>query len=151
MSELLCKETIDTNTYRNSTGRSGSYSTNYQNAGRELMTPDEVRQLDNRYALLFIRGERPVMDLKYNLLKHPNLALTTDGGAAAYRHGEVTMNTATITALSVERIVPTGKSGKNGASKPEITYVLLSEEEAEERYGGKVNEQQTNGKQKNGK
>ena len=151
VSELLGKETIDTNTYGKSTGRSGSYSTNYQNAGRELMTPDEVRQLDNRYALLFIRGERPVMDLKYNLLKHPNLALTTDGGAAAYRHGEVTMDTATITALSVERIVPTGKSGKNGASKPEITYVLLSEEEAEERYGGKVNEQQTNGKQKKGK
>ena len=64
VSELLGKETIDTNTYGKSEGRSGSYSTNYQISGRELMTPDEVRMLDNRYALLFVRGERPVMDFK---------------------------------------------------------------------------------------
>ena len=87
VSELLGKETIDTNTYGRSTGRSGSYSTNYQNAGRELMTPDEVRMLDNRYSLLFIRGERPVKDLKYDILKHPNIALTEDGGAAPFLHG----------------------------------------------------------------
>ena len=64
MSELLGKETIDTNTYGKSSGRSGNYSTNYQISGRELMTPDEVRMLDNCYALLFVRGERPVMDFK---------------------------------------------------------------------------------------
>ena len=63
VSKLLGKETIDTNTYGQSKGRNGSYSTNWQLAGRELMTPDEVRMLDNRYALLFIRGERPVEDL----------------------------------------------------------------------------------------
>ena len=73
MSELLGKATIDTNTYGKSTGRSGNYSTNYQISGRELLTPDEVRMLDNRYALLFVRGERPVMDLKYDILKHPNV------------------------------------------------------------------------------
>lgn len=151
VSKLLGKETIDTNTYGKSTGRSGSYSTNYQNAGRELMTPDEVRQLDNRYALLFIRGERPVMDMKYDLLKHPDIALTADGGAETYRHGEVTMNTATITTLSIEKTAISGKSEKNGAKKTETTYVLLSEEDAEELYGGKVNEHQTNGKQTNGK
>jgi len=60
VSELLGKETIDTNTYGQSKGRSGSYSINYQQSGRELLTPDEVRLLDNRYALLFIRGEYPV-------------------------------------------------------------------------------------------
>ena len=53
VSKLLGKETIDTNTYGQSKGRNGSYSTNWQLAGRELMTPDEVRMLDNRYALLF--------------------------------------------------------------------------------------------------
>ena len=81
VSKLLGKETIDTNTYGRSRGRNGSYSTNYQLAGRELMTPDEVRMLDNRYALLFIRGERPIRDLKYDILHHPNVALTTDGSA----------------------------------------------------------------------
>ena len=56
VSKLLGKETIDTNTYGKSSGRSGNYSTNYQISGRELMTPDEVRMLDNRYALLFVLG-----------------------------------------------------------------------------------------------
>lgn len=88
VSELLGKETIDTNTYGKSLGRNGNYSTNYQISGRELMMPDEVRMLDNRYALLFIRGERPVMDLKYDLLKHPSIQFITDGGAKAYMHGE---------------------------------------------------------------
>jgi len=87
VSELLGKETIDTNTYGKSSGRSGNYSTNYQISGRELMTPDEVRMLDNKYALLFIRGERPVMDFKYDILKHPNVKLSTDGGAKPYLHG----------------------------------------------------------------
>ena len=96
---FLGKETIDTNTFGKSSGRSGNYSTNYQISGRELLTPDEVRMLDNQYAILFIRGERPVMDLKYDILKHPNVAFTTDGKGGVYRHGEVTKNVATIEAL----------------------------------------------------
>ena len=87
VSKLLGKETIDTNTYGQSRGRNGSYSTNYQIAGRELLTPDEVRMLDNKYALLFIRGERPVQDLKYDILKHPNVKDTTDGKGEKYVHG----------------------------------------------------------------
>ena len=87
VSKLLGKETIDTNTYGQSRGRNGSYSTNYQVTGRELMTPDEVRMLDNKYALLFIRGERPVQDLKYDILKHPNVKDTTDGKGENYVHG----------------------------------------------------------------
>ena len=88
VSELLGKETIDTNTYGQTKGKSGSYSTNFQQSGRELLQPDEVRMLDNQNALLFIRGERPVLDFKYDLLKHPNLALTADGDRAnAYEHG----------------------------------------------------------------
>lgn len=84
VSKLLGKATIDTNTYGKSMGRSGSYSTNYQQSGRELLTPDEVRLLDNDLALLFVRGERPIIDRKINLLKHPNLAWTTDGGYKLY-------------------------------------------------------------------
>lgn len=89
MSEYLGKETLDTNTYGKSSGRSGNYSTNYQQAGRELLTPDEVRLLDNDYGLLFIRGERPVFDKKYDILKHPRINETTDGNARPYLHGKI--------------------------------------------------------------
>lgn len=86
ISELLGKDTIDTNTYGKSKGKSGSYSTNYQKMGRELLTPDEVRTLDNNNAILFIRGERPIIDLKYILEKHPNIKYTTDGEGEPYSH-----------------------------------------------------------------
>jgi len=125
VSELLGKATIDTNTYGKSEGRSGSYSTNYQISGRELLTPDEVRMLDNQYAILFIRGERPVLDFKYDILKHPNVALTADGKAGVYKHGEVKSDVATIELISLD---------KN--KTPEITvaethYELLSDEDFE--------------------
>lgn len=89
ISEYLGKETLDTNTFGKSTGHSGSYSTNYQQTGRELLTPDEVRLLNNDYGLLFIRGELPIMDKKYDLLKHPNINETTDGKQKPYIHGTV--------------------------------------------------------------
>lgn len=89
MSEYLGKETLDTNTFGKSSGRNGNYSTNFQQAGRELLTADEVRLLDNDYALLFIRGERPIFDKKYDILKHPNVKLTKDGSAKAYQHGVI--------------------------------------------------------------
>lgn len=92
VSEYLGKETLDTNTYGKSSGKSGSYSTNYQQAGRELLTPDEVRLLDNDYALLFIRGERPVFDRKYDILKHPHLQYTKDGSAKPFEHGLIKHN-----------------------------------------------------------
>lgn len=86
ISELLGKETIDTRTSSQSKGRNGSFSQNFQQTGRELLTPDEVRMLDNRNAIVFIRGEKPIMDEKYDLLKHPNIKYTVDGGAAPYIH-----------------------------------------------------------------
>ena len=86
ISELLGKETIETRTSSQSRGRNGSYSQNFQQAGRELLTPDEVRMLDNRYALVLLRGEVPVIDEKYDLMRHPNIKLTGDGGAAPYVH-----------------------------------------------------------------
>ena len=89
VSELLGKETIDSNTYGRSDGMRGSFSTNYQILGRELMTADEVRMLNNKYAILFIRGERPVIDLKYDILSHPNIKLGADGGGKEYDHGHI--------------------------------------------------------------
>ena len=89
ISELLGKETIDTNTFGKSSGRNGNYSTNYQQTGRELLTADEVRLLDNNYGLLFIKGERPIKDKKYDLLKHPCIKQTMDGGREPYIHGQV--------------------------------------------------------------
>ncbi|MBR1740871.1 MAG: type IV secretory system conjugative DNA transfer family protein, partial [Lachnospiraceae bacterium] len=134
VSELLGKETIDMNTYGKSTGHSGNYSTNYQLSGRELLTPDEVRMLDNRYAIFFIRGERPIMDEKFDILKHPNVELTTDGKAEPYRHGEVTEAVAGISLWN---------SLEGEVTEIEVDageYEILSEEDLENMYsenGGK--------------
>lgn len=136
VSKLLGKETIDTNTYGQSKGRNGSYSTNWQLAGRELMTPDEVRMLDNRYALLFIRGERPVEDLKFDILKHPNIALTADSGAGPYRHGEDSIS---IAALSIDEGL-LKKAGAEPVSEDE--YLFFCEEELEELLQKKMEEKQ---------
>ena len=136
VSKLLGKETIDTNSYGQSKGRNGSYSTNWQLAGRELMTPDEVRMLDNRYALLFIRGERPVEDLKFDILKHPNIALTADGGAEPYRHGEDSIS---IAALSIDESL-LKKAGAEPVSEDE--YLFFCEEELEELLQKKMEEKQ---------
>ena len=136
VSKLLGKETIDTNSYGQSKGRNGSYSTNWQLAGRELMTPDEVRMLDNRYALLFIRGERPVEDLKFDILKHPNIALTADGGAGPYRHGEDSIS---IAALSIDENL-LKKAGAEPVSEDE--YLFFCEEELEELLQKKMEEKQ---------
>lgn len=89
ISKELGKATIDTNTYGKSEGRSGSFTTNSQRTGRELLTSDEVRLLDNNYAVLFLKGERPVQDRKFNLLKHPRIKQTMDGGREPYIHGQV--------------------------------------------------------------
>ena len=128
VSELLGKETIDTNTYGRSDGMRGNFSTNYQISGRELMTPDEVRLLDNRYALLFIRGERPIQDLKFDILKHPNVGETADGHAGVYKHGEVTEAIATLF------FDKTDDETLEKLKDVETTYELLSEEDIEELF-----------------
>lgn len=130
VSELLGKETIDLDTHGKSSGRSGNYSTNYQIAGRELLTADEVRMLDNNYALLFIRGERPIMDKKFDILRHPNVDKTTDGKGKAYRYGDA--NNA-IASINIDYNI----------NYDELTYVktlkiadyeILSSEEIEEYF-----------------
>ena len=134
VSELMGKETIDTNNYGKSTGNSGSYSTNYQITGRELLTPDEVRMLDNKYAILFIRGERPIMDFKYDILKHPNVEFTTDGKEKAYEHGGSKKSVATLSLelrnLSNAEIDETKNSIDD--KKTDENIILLSEEEIED-------------------
>ena len=126
VSELLGKETIDTNTYGKSTGRSGNYSTNYQISGRELLTPDEVRRLDNEYAILFIRGEKPIMDLKYDILKHPNVSLTTDGKGKPFKHGETSIDFSSLSIINVDL------NGITNINCEETTYELLSDEDFED-------------------
>ena len=121
----LGKATIDTNTYGKSSGRNGNYSTNYQITGRELMTPDEVRMLDNRYALLFIRGEPPIMDEKFDILKHPNVALTTDGKAKPYQHGGTENAVATLSLVGIPL------EGIPDMEEIETDYELLSDEDVE--------------------
>lgn len=131
VSELLGKETIDTNTYNRSYGMRGTYTRNDQIQGRELLTPDEVRMLDNRFALLFIRGERPVKDLKYDILKHPNVRRTVDGISAAYVHGKTDKAVGTILFPdSLESFEEIDAIENEGGS----AYELLSEEDVEQLY-----------------
>ena len=126
VSKMLGKETIDMNTYGQSKGSHGSYSTNWQITGRELMTPDEVRMLNNDFGLLFIRGERPVQDLKYDIYKHPNISLITDGGAEPYYHGLDKHSFATL--VFDESFIKNATNPNANASE----FELLSEEELEE-------------------
>jgi len=126
VSELLGKETIDTNTYGKSTGHSGSYSTNYQASGRELLTADEIRLLDNKYALLFIRGEKAIRDLKYDILRHPNISQTTDGNEQAYIHGTTRK---AIASVVVELKNDNDEFEKVQELENDCDYVVLSNEE----------------------
>lgn len=139
VSKLLGKETIDMNTYGQSKGRNGNYSTNWQITGRELMTPDEVRMMDNKYALLFIRGERPIMDLKYNILKHPNIKLSADGGAEPYEHARPNYSIGSISfdssVLKMEPFELTDEVGDFAIlTEEEIEEILKNEKLEEENY-----------------
>ena len=137
VSELLGTETIDTNTYGQSRGRNGSYSTNYQVSGRELLTPDEVRMLDNKYALLFIRGERPVKDLKYDILKHPNVEYTTDGKADNYEHGFADQSSFELFCHNLDDFDLNEKISEDD-------YYIYSSEEIEEYLLNNFKEEQVN-------
>ena len=129
------------NTYGQSRGRNGNYSVNWQLTGRELMTPDEVRMLDNKYALLFIRGERPVMDLKYDILKHPNIALTTDGGAKPYVHGKHRFNYASI---QFDRDLLGSDFEETKFEDDNSDYVILTEEDIDMILNPKTQKQNKN-------
>ena len=86
ISELLGKGTIDKKSSGETRGRQGSSSRNFDVLGRELMTPDEARKLDNKKCLIFIRGFDPIVDNKFIPFKHPAFAWTADGKGKAYIH-----------------------------------------------------------------
>lgn len=126
------KETIDTNSYGKSIGHSGSYSTNYQIAGSELMSPEEIRRMNNDLAIAFIRGEKAVIDLKYNTFKHPNFKLTEDGGYKPYLHDKTENAVATIF------INNNVKDIKSKEYKNIGKYEILVDEEIEEYLDNKI-------------
>jgi type IV secretion system protein VirD4 len=132
VSELLGKATIDTNNYGKSTGYQGNYSTNWQIVGRELLTPDEVRMLDNRYALLFVRGERPIFDEKYDIMTHPKVRLTADGGKPLYRHGLAPKAKTSVTVKAQAPISQDAEFANHTHAAKH--YELLSEEDLEEMF-----------------
>lgn len=124
VSELIGKETVETTSRSLSRGRSGSSSTSHQQTARDLVTPDEVRLLSNDKALLFVRGERPVMDWKYNLLRHPNIRFTEDGGAPPYdytvapdAHEDLAGNAENYELLDMDDFLPAAEQ-----PKPMFTY-----------------------------
>jgi len=139
ISKKLGKETVDLNTYGQSKGSHGSYSTNWQLTARDLMAPDEVALLDNRYALLFIRSERPVMDLKYDIMRHPNIGLSVDGGGKPFEHGGGTESIASLQfpADLLERL----KDVEFVTGSDDGRLIILTEEEIEQ-----VLEENQNGK-----
>ena len=134
VSELLGKETIDTNSYGRSFGSHGNYSENDQIAGRELFTPDEVRLLDNNYALLFIRGERPIKDFKFNLKEHFNSEYTPIGNKniTQYIHGGTENAIGTLT-FDINDIQIDTKEIEN-INLDELDIELLSNEDIENMY-----------------
>ena len=125
ISEMLGKETIDTNSYGKSHGKAGNYSTNFQTTGRDLMTPDEVRQLDDNLSILFLRGERAVIDRKYDLKRHPDVKYTADGKGKTFIHGKTDLSTGFITLMGTySKAVP-------GTEHIQTSYELLSDEDFE--------------------
>ena len=134
VSELLGKETIDANSYGQNKGRNGSFTKNDLLQARELMTPDEVRMLDNRYGILFIRGEYPVMDLKYDLMKHPKIAFTEDGGSQPFIHGKDTRSKATIQLIGNDPELRSKAVDIENLVKEQHEYVVLTNEELEEKF-----------------
>lgn len=131
ISELLGKSTIDLENYSKTSGGKGSYSTNHQILGRELLTSDEVRKLDNRYAILFIRGEKPIKDLKYDIMKHPNIVFTEEGNEIKYEHGNTKNKIANIQIRLLTNEEIKEYKNKNIEIENNDKFELFSDEEIE--------------------
>ena len=134
VSELLGKETIDTNSYGQNKGRNGSFTKNDQLQARDLMTPDEVRMLDNRYGILFIRGEYPVIDLKYDLMHHPKIAFTEEGGAKPFIHGRDNKSEATVNLVGNDAVLRSRAIEIEDLVKEEHELEVLSIEDLEKIF-----------------
>ena len=133
VSELLDKETIDTNTYGMSRGMHGSFTTNDQKAGRELMQPGEVRKLSRDKCIVMISGEEPAMDFKYDLQSHPLIhetPLAKGKKGKPYTYGNVTLQDSDVGII--------GYMYKEDVSedeiyKPDTTCQILTEEDINNR------------------
>ena len=131
---LFEKKWESINHYAQSKGRTGGSTKHEQTQARDLMTPDEVRMLDNRYGILFIRGEYPVMDLKYDLMKHPKIAFTEEGGAAPFIHGRDTRSTATVTLIGNDQALRDKAIDIEKLVTEYHEFEVLSYEDLEEQY-----------------
>ena len=138
VSKLLGKETIDVRSMGKSSGGKASWSENWQRSGRELMTPDEVRMMDNRHALLFIRGERPVMDLKYDLRKHSMYRFTADAGQEPYVYGRDIMSETSVYTVEIRKIKEEENEKKR--QKKEKDLLIFTEEEFGQAVAKKIAE-----------
>ena len=100
VSKLLGKATIDKSSNGETLGRQSSSSRNYDVLGREIMMPDEVRKLDKKKCLVFIRGVDPILDNKYVTSKHPMFSQTGDGDEKPYIH-EINQSSVTEPAFTL--------------------------------------------------
>lgn len=93
ISKAMGQETIDNRSYGTThSWTSGSNSTNEQNSGRALMDVTEVR-LKNKLlkgkigsVIMILADERPIIDEKYDLNRHPRIKFSADGGAPQYSY-----------------------------------------------------------------
>ncbi|EKU17535.1 VirD4-like conjugal transfer protein, CD1115 family [Streptococcus intermedius] len=78
LSETLGKETIDL--YNTSETRSNqkSFGLNYQKTGKELMSQDEITVMDGSKCIFQLRGVRPFLSDKFDIIKHKNYRLLED-------------------------------------------------------------------------
>ena len=150
VSKLLGKATIDKKSTGESRGRQGSSSRNFDVLGREIMTADEVRKMDNSKCLIFIRGLDPVLDKKYFTPKHPIFSQTADGDGKPYEYVNKTEDDfigqpyELLNEQGVEHFVKIKENGENvfiqdltyeefmSLDKDRMKEYLLTEEELQE-------------------
>lgn len=86
ISKNLGKKTIYKKSSGETKGIHGSSSTNEDSLGRELMLPEEVRELDNDFCVVFVRGKKPILDHKFKTLESQEFELSNQLGT--YLHSQ---------------------------------------------------------------
>lgn len=76
ISDTLGETTVRTRNISLSHGQKGGSSEGFGTSKRMLLTPEEVKDLDNKECIVIIRGLHPFRDLKYDFSKHPHFAET---------------------------------------------------------------------------
>lgn len=117
LSKYIGKMTERTKSQSIGRGSRGSSSDSYQLTARDLCSPDEIRRMDDVDCLVLLRSEPPVIDRKFDLMRHPNVKLTPDGGAVPYRMPDDYAQTAQTISPDVV----------TGLTEPAITDVMYEE------------------------